>query len=419
MINNKTDGITVIHGSAMISPVGPTDNEENSAGPITFRKCYINYLAFDVTVVERNGIRQRVKRVFDNYKKDFIVRNYYYIHPNAYSSMEELFSMIDENMDGDLKQIKEVFYMKFTNKRVGGMTIIIDNVITAEDFKQSSGSAYYGLQDILISSLPLSECPAHPFNSGAIPSNSFKDIINDDESIGFNFELIDNCEKYGARYINIAKHVYVLKPKKDIIRKDGIYVTSLERNLSVPKGRVPVQKWYDFDNCENTIGLFRTHEDCVSGGDVKTLRKEELTRLEHDFSKEKISLERENHELKQLNLKLDKDSKERIAELNNLEQNRKEEFAKLKHDIDLNEIKQKQEAAEIERKYKIETDLLNYKNKLLEADLDRQRANTKDYYEGRSHTRKDTSELIRWLPTIITGILGIVGIVFMKTKIGS
>lgn len=415
MINNKTDGITVIHGNAMISPVGPTDNEDNSAGPISFRKCYLNYLSFDVTVVERNGVRQRIEKVYNNYKKDFIVRTYYYIRPTAYESMEELFSMIDDSKDNDLKQIKEVFYMKFTNNRIGGMTIIIDSVITASAFKQSGGSVYYSLQDILISSLPLSECPAHPFNPSAIPSDKFKDIINDDESIGFNFELIDNDEKYGARYINIAKHVYILRPKKDLVRKDGIYVTSLERNLSVPRGRVPVQKWYDFDNCENTIGLFRTHEDCVSGGDIKTLRKEVLNKLEYDFSLEKLSLERENHELKQQNIKLDQESKERIAELNNHEQQRKEEFSKLKHEIDLKEIKQKQETADIERKYQLEAVELSFRNKSLEVDLDRQRAITKDYYENRSHARKDTSEWVKFIPAIISGCLAIFAI-FMKLK---
>ena len=417
MINNKTDGITVVHGNTMISPIGPTDNEDKSSGPITFRKCYINYLGFDVTVAERNGLRQRVKRNYDsNYKRDFVIKTYYYIRPDAYEDLEKLFSSFDENSDNDLKQIKEVFYMNFSNKRVGGMTIIISNIISASEFKQGGGTVYYGLQDIVISSLSLLECPAHPFNSSTIPSTNFKDIIDDDESIGFNFELIDNSEKYGVRYINIANHVYQLTPKKDIVKKDGIYVTTLERNLSVKVGKVPVQKRYDIDKCEDTIGVYKTREECIAGGDVKTRRKEELTILEHNFSLEKINLERENNELKQINLKLEKESKERVSELNKMEQERKEEFAKLKHENDLKELKLKQETADLDRTYKMETDALNYKNKLLEADLERQRANTKDYYDNRSHSRKDTSEIVKWLPTIITGILGIVGIVFMKTK---
>ena len=427
MINNKAEGISVVHGNAMISPLNPTSNEDVFAGPISFRKCYVNYLPFDVTIVERNGVRQRVKRHINNYKRELIIKTYYYIRPDGYDDAEKMFATLDDDADQDMMRIKEIFYMNFTSKRVGGMTIILDNVITLDKFKDNNTGIYYSSSDIIISPLSLLECPAHPYNPKAIQSKEFRNIIDDEKSIGFNFELIDNSEKYGIRYISIAKQIYVLTPKKDLVRNDGIYVTTLEKNLAVKTGKIPIQKRYDVEGSEETLGVFKTREECVAGGDVKTLRKEELTRLEHDFSIEKINLERENQELKTKNNKLDQDhkrellrieqeNKERLAELTKLEQDRKEEYSKIKHEIDLKEIKQKQDAADIERKYQMEAAELNFKNKLLEADLDRNRANTKDYYEGRSYDRKNTSEILKWLPTIITGILGIIGIVFMKTK---
>lgn len=435
MINNKTEGISIVHGNSTISPVGSTNNDDNLAGPISYRKSYINYLPFDVTVAERNGMRQVAKRHFDNYKKCFIIRTQLHIRQDGYDDAEKMFSTIDNDSSQDLMQIKEVYYMNCAtrsvgtgvNKRpLGGMTIILDNVITLDSFKENNATVYYSNSDVLVSALSLLDSPAHPYSPKAIQTKEFKNIIDDGGSIGFNLELIDNNGKYGIRYVSFAKQIYTITPKRDLVRGDGIYVTTLEKNLTTKAIRVPVQKRYEVDGAEETLGIYKTREECIAGGDIKTLRKEELTRLEHDFSIEKINLERENQELKTKNNKLDQDhkrellqleqeSKERFAELNKTEQERKEDFAKLKHEIDLKEIKEKQEAAEIERKYKIETDLLNYKNKLLEADLERHRANMKDYYESRSHTRKDTSEWIKFIPAIISGCLAIFAI-FMKTK---
>lgn len=416
MINNNTDGITVVHGNSVISPIGPFDTKTDLAtGPIVFRTSYINNLPNEVIVIERSGLRHRIPNIPAIYNKSFIIRTEIYIRYEAYKDMEKLFACIDEDQDQDLKTIRDAYYIHVQNKMFKGMTIVIDNIVSYENIKASNGHLYYSNKDIVISTLSLLDAPGHPYNSKSVSTKNFEGL-DEESNVSMNIEIIDNSGTLGVRYVMLVKELHTLIPRKDHVKTNGIYVTTLEKDLSTKTKKKLLQTRYNFENCEETLGIYKTKEECLSAGDVKTARKEELTKLEHEYSLIKINLDKEIQELKNSNLSLEKEKAKSDYESKIYEQERKDEFLKIKHEYELKELLAKQEASEYDKKQQLEITELNIKTKYLEAEMERKRADMKDYYESRSYVRKDSSELLKYLPTIITGCLA-VATIFVKYKL--
>jgi hypothetical protein len=103
---------------------------------------------------------------------------------------------------------------------------------------------------------------------------------------------------------------------------------------------------------------------------------------------------------------------------------RSEEVEGLKHQTAMLQLQLKQMSAEhdqqkyeqlkVELEQKQRLQELEYERQRLEADLQRERlkadthkARRDDYYDERAHARKDTSELIRFIPVLIAAGLAI------------
>lgn len=417
MVNNNTDGITVMHGNPKMAPIGPNDfnlnNNNFTVGSIVQKTTYQNNLSEDIVVVERSGLRQTIKpNNHTTYNKNFIVKTEFIIKLDAYKELELLFSDFDyvEN-NNILKQIKESYFMQIGNKNLSGMTITIIDTLNTEDFKVSNGNIYLSNSDIVVSTYSLLNAAAHPYSPTSISNDSFKDL-NEHNNISFNIDVVDNSDSIGNRFILIAKEIHTLVPKKNIGKINGIYITKLEKDLTGKTKKIIKTTRYDFDKAEEALGIYKTKEECISGGDIKTLRKEELTKTEHINSISKLHIERELnelksksekeiHELKSNNLKLEKEK----IKLEEESRNRKEELSILEHEHELKLHKQQ-----------IEMQETIIKNKYLEAELERKRVEMKDFYEGRSYQRKDINDFLKWIPAILTGCLTIATL-FIKLRV--
>ena len=418
MINKNADGITVGHSKSVIAPIGPNDyNNNNILGPITIKTSYQNDLSVEIVVVERNGLRQVVKPNNRTvYNKSFIIKTEYFVKPEAYRNLEILFSQLDYSDDNEfLTKIKESYFHQIENKQLNGMNIVIFNLISIEDLKEASGNLYLSTNDVIVSTLPMLEAAAHPFNSNSISSKDFEGM-DVESNVSLNIEIIDNTGTIGNRYILLAKDIYTLTPKKSDSKIDGIYIANLEKDISTKsKKKIKVTR-YDFKDAEEILGIYKTKEDCVSGGDIKTLRKEGILQMEHDFRVRENELKLETQEIVHAHLL-------EVQEINSKIEIQKAENLKLKSTLEEITLKRKEEIDKIEHEHqqkllKQQTELneINTRNKILEAIDERRRAEMKDFYESRSHDRKDNSELIKFLPVIITGCLAIVTI-FVKFKI--
>ena len=430
MINNNTDGVAVVHGVPIVASIGPNDKPDQGTGPIYLKTSYINNLPTPVVVVERNGLRHTVRNASNNYNQNFIIRTEIVVRQEAYNDIERVIACLDENSNSDLKVIKETYYLHRNNKMYHGMTIVIDHPITMESIKEKDGSLYYKNKDVVISTLPLLDAPSHPYSDGVISTKDFEGF-NDEHNVNIRFEIIDSNETLSNRYICIAKQVYKILPKKDGQRRDGIYVTTTERDISTASKRKLVQTRYDFEGCEKTLGIYKTSEEAFSSGDNGLARKEELAKQEHEYKLElqkgsvrkleleQILLERTNelallrstseHEIREYTSRLERESHERAIE----QSEQKAELARYKHESEIKEHKAKMDEIDRQRSLQREIDRITLENKHLEAQMEREKSFMKDFYETKSYARKDNSEITKYLPSLIVAT-GAIFMAFMK-----
>lgn len=454
-----TETVNVIHTKSEISHIGPNDSFLPEA-PISTSRKFHNNLPFNVHLVTRLGLPVRATNGTLLTDRTFRIITEYYIRSEAFPQVKKWFDRKENKGNYHLDIVKEAFYRHFnsrSNIHVPGITVTIETRVTEEHLRNNGGSVYIHNEDLLVSSVREDDIPEHPYSQGVIQCERLGNL-NADSDVSLNIHIIDNSGTIGKRFILIANKMYTLHPQRSDTQPDGVYIYSVEKSIDQQDEKIVMPTHYELSECEK-LGIYKSKEECISGGDIKTVRREELLETEHRLSMEKLNLEADNQRLKRelsqiehdrkleierLNIakvqreeafaKLQHEFKEKITAMENERKQREEEFsktdlerrtefAKVKADIEEREAKAKEAAAQKEREYAAEITRLTFANKQMEMDRDRERAELerqriiiKDYYDNRSHIRKDQSELLKFLPTIISGVLGIVTLALVKTK---
>jgi len=424
MVNEKSVNIT--HGKATVSDFSNFNNvrEDKIAGGITCKISYFNRCPFDVVVVERSGLRQTVKTRTFNHSPAFIVKRAYTVSKENFEDLTNYFNYVsDESLSLVMKVFKTQFFETLRKEpHAQSMTISVDSAVNASEIKHS-GDVYFVSEDLMLSDKSFMTAPDHPFNSRNFNTESFNNFTDESGDIGINFELVDNDGLLSDRFMMLAKKVFKLTPKKDRIRPNGLYLTIMERDPKNPQKKKPIQSHFPLEDLEEKFGIYKTTEEALAGGDIQSLRKETILEMEYNHKVElqkfkNISLDKEKenselkHQLQQVQLKADNDNQLRKERMAAIEQENKEKDALR----DQAEKDRKEMYAERERIRIEEIAKLQLMNKHLEADLDRQRSMTKDYYEGRSYAMKNTNEIVKWIPAMVGALLSVIGIVMIKAK---
>lgn len=162
-------------------------------------------------------------------------------------------------------------------------------------------------------------------------------------SFNYGIEIVDRYNRIGNRWVNILGSVRRIKNimSSNEMRKDGIYI-----EITTPDGIERLQ--YELTDGISKVGLYVTEEEARVHGDLKSVS---------EFKREK--------ELASLNHL----SKVELARLG---------LTKMQRDDYFDERKYERSSVETERKHD---------------------------YEMRSYDRKEASEIVKWLPTLITGIV--------------
>lgn len=403
-INNMCQfkDLNVVHGftsvSDLVSPSRIRDDGFESL--ITCKTTYYNHCKMDLTVVERSGMRQVVKHRSHGMSAIFVVRKAYVIRKEGFSQLKDYFHYLpDDSLSNTMKVFKKIFFDTLHREpHCPSMTVSIDNSINEKDIVSNGGSIYFLSEDVLVSDQGLLNTCAHPFNSKNFNKEMYNTFSNAEGDVGINFEIIDNTGFISERYVMIANTVYKLKPKKDSYRENGLYVTVMERDPNNEQKKTPVQKQYPLDNLELNFGIYKTIEEAQAGGDVAGMRKEAIAEMENTY---KIELQK----YKNISLELEKESKAKEQE---------------NKDKDAERIRQEQERkdvyAERERLRTEEIQRLQLNNKFLEADIERQRNMMREYYERKSYDMKNTSEIMKWIPTMVNTLLVAFGMFYVKSK---
>lgn len=346
-------------GDINVRQVNMTESKALYA-PVEYRQSYINKTHVPIVIVWRSGLKTTIPA--ENALNDnsaFTIEVEMSFGVDVKKDVQRVLSAVDEKGTVELRKIKEAFANNVEG-RWGRTRVLLDYSITIPEIKKLGGSIYYEELDIVISLNGLDDAPPHPYSE----EGKSMQLINvgDIKDIGFsyNIDVIDNLGIFGTRYININNKVYKVTPKKDMQKRDGIYVASNAPVDNAIEINAKSSEYHAFDKAAE-LGLFRSIDEAMALGDMESARKKELLNLEHSL------------------------------------QVSKREYQELQNRFDI-------EVAEKDRLLK------EAEHQLKEADIQLQK--TKDHYENKSFQRKDSSETLKFVP----GVIAAIGSMFLAIK---
>jgi len=341
---------------------------------------FINGLPKVVTVVDRDGVRVEIPPSTNPMVNDFIIRVKLEIGREVNLNIDNL---LNSSSPGAAILV-ELVQRGDQIHRHGKRKFSLDYHITLDDIESRGGSVYLNNLDRVVSTLQGNFVPHHPYSDIAVRNQLVENDpnINDVASFGYSLRIVDSHNHYGDRYVNINNQVYKVPVVTSSSMPDGVYLTSsgtVEGNYQYAR---PVSKRYSFEEADDALRLYKTVEDAKTFGDVIAEKEKEL---------------------KELSVKL----KEREQRLREEKMERESEFERFKQQI-------AREQAEEDAQRKAEESRATQRMSRLKeeiAELEHQRTvemlKRKDTYESRSLERKDSSEMVKFLPAVVTGALAL------------
>ena len=338
-----------------------------------------NRTNMDLTVIDRNNIPVCFPSNIAHYRgeSEFTITSTYTFNSweqvvstiNTMTKMKELFPEQDPSR-ALIYDLLGKAYNK--NPRQPVTRIVIRRSIPVEEF-QNHHTVYQQDTDYLVCNSSGLLKQVHPYSDEGIARSSTRELIAGKKLSGTLIEMIDNDNLIDDRYVYLGKRTVRIPAMKNPEKPSGVYVTHLEQTAYGETKQNTVRM--SFQEAEETIGLYRTAEMAMTGGNPEEIIKAEEKRLQRELETSKREAEREAIEHGRDLVR----SKAKLADLDRiLEEKRKE-------------------------------------NQFLKEELEARGSSRKDFYEDRSFVRKDSHELIKYIPTIIgVGVAALA--IFYKNK---
>jgi hypothetical protein len=336
------------------------ENESN----FTTSCFYINNSDSDITVVGRNNLPTMIPKSHIGYRlgTSFILRTVYRFTGNPYIVQVinniQVYRSHYGNKQPDIELLVETMLNIYNGSRdIQVMSIALDRIIDTSIIKEHE-SVYIPEADILVQYGIYDVTTPHPFSIEGRAKLEYRSIVESKKVTGFFIEVIDNEYNIKSRYMYAAKDLLEVPVKQDKDRQSGVYCTYVKYD-KLDKVHIDPE-YYSFIDAEQQLGLYRTKEEAETGGNPEILSKNRHKEYDILLMKSKKELEESKLNFK----KLETDSKHKLEEL-------KHENDILKETIDINKHRRS------------------------------------DYYEERGQTRKDSSEVLKFLPVVVLGLVSI------------
>ena len=341
---------------------------------------YINGFSRPVTLIDRNGMKVEIPPNHNHLIGDFIVRLTVTLGREVNVNIEQLLN----SACSATRTLGDVIQKGAPTFRNGERRHQMDFRVKLQDMESRGGSLYLTNLDIVVSLLQSHMVPHHPRSEAGIRNNLVEqeDSVNDVESFGYSLRIVDSGGFFGERFVNINRQVYRVPVVRGSRLQDGVYLTSsgpVEGDYAL---RQPVSKRYNFEEADEALGLYRTVEEARTLGDEYAAKEKELKEMT-------LFVKKEEQRLKEERQRREAEFEERKREL---ERERFEEDNRRKeadYHFQQRQARLKEEIAELEHKRNIEM------------------IRRKDGYEERALQRKESSEVVKYLPAIFTGLLAL------------
>lgn len=364
---------------------------------------FINNTPEDFTVIYRNNLPLYISKASAGFQsgKEFCIRtNYHFLsHTRITTTITHLGEYIKNNTDRleDLDILYKALTTAYQNdNRVSSITVTIDRRIDISAVKKL-GSVYVPEVDLVLQVGQPNLDKSHPYSKDGRAKAEYVDFISEKKVSGILMELVDNDQHHKSRFLYAALQVIEIPSVQDKTRASGVYFSKVAYDSL---GEIHIKPYYyTLEEAEKILGLYRTKDEAITGGNPEFIAKklnqerdEKLTELKHDLDIAKSQMKLDE-------LKRDQQLKETEHRLRESE-----------HKLKMAELKAKEEearaAAELEKERK--------ETARLKEELDKKRDYRKDYFEERSYQRKDSSDLLKLLPVLITAALAVFTIITRK-----
>lgn len=260
-----------------------------------------------------------------------------------------------------------------------GYVFTITYTVKFEQLLNAQGILYLTELDLAINVIRDSIHPVpviHPYSDPAFRFTLLEEDVDSSNIPKFNYSLyiIDKHQQIGALYTNLQGNVYQIPVANNNFLQDGVYICSSSAAKNITLEHRSLVECYTFEEAQEKKLVFRSISDAQHFGNAEENYQRELKEKTESIKLEQLRLQEEK-------VRLDK------------------ELMRFKHEIDLAQ----QELESI--------------NARVNHDRSREEMFMKDEYNRRSSKRKDQSEIIKYIPAMITGGFTII-IAVMKLRSG-
>ncbi len=312
-------------------------------------------------------------------------------------------SQLNEPQNEDQKIIKSS--LKRSNKlRNEFDEAIVEYYISRETIDAEGGVVYLPELDIQLSILSAIATPEHPFSAKGYETHVVydNDFLGSSSLTGVAFKLVDNSGHLGVRYVNLNRQVYQLTPIQDVNLNNGLYVTTNGLCSGSRRHAAAKTQYYPLDKIQETFGtLYKTAEEARIDGDPDIISKREHERAESELKAETLRLKHQTLE-----------TERELAEIQRTRDLDKQNLVKMQGELDRVKLTFDQR----EQEFKAHERNLEHERKILENELHIYKMRRGDYYDERSQVRKDSSDIMKMLPIIVTSISTILSLVALMNS---
>lgn len=348
------------------------DSTQAVWSPLEKNISYFNHLNDDVIVVGRDGLPFRLP---PSGKRDnvFQVRITYRINSSVAIDPKGVFHQYGSS-SSEGKALAAAIRNSEENNPSGNKSFCLDYTVERDDIARLGGVLYLAELDIVISVHKDEWKALHPYSDAATRYQIIEaeSNVNNSERFGYSVYLVSNDEAVKDKYINIGGSVYRVPSIVNQSLRDGVYVCSSGPVQNGAKDPIPMSLHYTFEEAWEDLRLYDSAEEADKLGDVLGEREKEIKELQLRYKE----LE---HDHKMERMKHDQDMEEKRREYENLTLDRERESTLAEHERSLRSLREK------------------------------------DFYESRSAVRKDSSEVVKYAPVILTSMFAIAAFI-MKSK---
>jgi hypothetical protein len=382
-VNTTTDHVT------NTNPRDPLTTSRNDFGFETDIS-YKNGLPYPITVILRNGLSLTIPPLSGNWRdqSNFVVQVRYRFAKNVKIDIHRILDAVDADSSNELIALKDAVRDARVNQTANSNECVLSYQVTRAQFEALSDGMYLSNLDITISKdiLGGDSYVVHPESPAGQALQHERRLAT--SSFKLDIEINDPEQLFGDRFVNVLGRIYRVHARIHPDRPAGVYLTSpndIDQDVCDAKH-------YPFESADAELMLFRTASEARTLGNLAETRKAEFEEIRHNNSITLANLELNfKQQLHDLNLQLNQHKTDKLQR----EGAHAEEVARLK----AIELRLSLEASEREAKQKS----IDAAYAAEKADREARAYRERDYYERRSYDRKDSSEIVKWIPPMVVG----------------